>query len=62
MELGVPEGGVLRGQNVLFKIATKQYLGQLMTFEGEGQAERFTEDSRKVIFRMLWGAEAECFF
>ena len=55
---------MLRGRrvkNALFKIAMKQYLGQLMTFEGEGQAERFTEDSRKVIFRMLWGAEAECF-
>ena len=32
-----------------------------MTFEGEGQAERFTEDSRKAIFRTLWGGEAEGF-
>ena len=36
MELGVPEGGrlLVRGQNALFKIATKQYLGHLMILEG----------------------------
>ena len=32
---------MLRGQNVLFKIATKQYLGRLMILEGGGGAERF---------------------
>ena len=42
MKLGVPVGGggvLVRGQNALFKIATKQYLGHLMILEGG--SERF---------------------
>ena len=48
----MPEGGE---QNALFKIATKQYLGHLMSLEGEGKAECFIEDSPKAIFRTLEG-------
>ena len=43
MELGVPKGGgvvkkgvLVKGQNALLKIATKQYLGRLMILEGKG--------------------------
>ena len=36
MELGVTEGGGVRRQNTLFKIATKQYLGHLMILGGGG--------------------------
>ena len=32
---------LVRGQNALFKIAMKQYLGCLMILEGLGGAERF---------------------
>ena len=34
-------GMLVRGQNALFKIATKQYLRRLMIHKGEGDAERF---------------------
>ena len=32
---------MVRGQNALFKIATKQYLGRLMILEGGGQNALF---------------------
>ena len=47
-------GGLLvMGQNALFMIAMKQYLGHLMTLEGEGDAECFIEDIRKAMFKTL---------
>ena len=44
------------GQNSSFKIAAKQYLGQLMMLKGGGGSERFIQDSHKAMFRMLDGA------
>ena len=43
----------MRGQNALFKIAMKQYLGCLMVFEGWGSAETFDLDSHEAMFRNL---------
>ena len=41
MDYGVPKGGRVRGQNALFKIAMKQYLGSLMILEGRVQNTLF---------------------
>ena len=39
--------------NAVFKIASKQYLGHLMTLEGE--ADRFIEESHEAILRLFGG-------
>ena len=55
----------MRGQNALFKIATKQCLRHLMVLEGGG-AERFIEDCSEAMLRLLmmldfdaWGGGLE---
>ena len=42
----------MRGQNALFKIATKQCLGHLMILK-VGGAEHFIKDSREAVFKTL---------
>ena len=46
-------GGMVRGQNALFKIATKQCLGHLMILEGVGGKERFIEECCETMFKTL---------
>ena len=54
MELGEPKGGGgLRGQNALFKIATKQYLGQLIILEGGGGQNALFKIAAKQCLRIL---------
>ena len=43
-------------QNALFKIAMQQYLGRLMILDFDaylGGGERFIEDSRKAIVKII---------
>ena len=43
----------MRGQNALFKIAIKQYLGCLMVFEGGGVQNALFQIAAKQCLRLL---------
>ena len=42
----------MRGQNALFNIATTQYLGHLMIFEGEGGADTGCPKKKRLDLEM----------
>ena len=52
----MPDGGggvLVRGQNALFKIAMKQYLGRLMVLSGGGVQNALFEIAAKQRLRIL---------
>ena len=64
MEKRVPIGGwIVSGQNVLFKIAKKQYLGCLMILEGDGGVQNvLLKIAAKQCLRLLMMLDFDTLF